>query len=55
MQRQNGMCACGCGRDIRYRFHVDHRKAIANGGRHARDNLQLMAPICNLRKGKKDG
>lgn len=53
MQRQGGLCACGCGRSIQYSFHVDHRVAIARGGRHARDNLQLLTPTCNLKKGKK--
>lgn len=33
------------------RFHVDHIVAIANGGWHCYDNVQLAHPTCNLRKG----
>lgn len=50
-ERQGWRCACGCGRVIRWEYHVDHRLALARGGRHERCNLQLLAPICNLRKG----
>lgn len=49
--RQGWKCACGCGRPIRYGFHVDHRVPLAKGGLHALANLQLLAPVCNLRKG----
>ena len=51
--RQGWRCACGCGRSIRYEYHVDHRVALARGGAHVRANLALLAPICNLRKGAK--
>lgn len=49
--RQGWKCGCGCGRDIRYEYEVDHIQALARGGEHTLKNLQLMAPICNRRKG----
>lgn len=52
-RRQNGECACGCGRSLVNGFHVDHRVPIAKLGRHEHDNLQLLTPRCNLRKGAK--
>lgn len=50
-ERQNYRCACGCGASIRFTFHVEHRIPLAKGGRHTLSNLQLMTPVCNLRKG----
>jgi 5-methylcytosine-specific restriction endonuclease McrA len=47
------MCACGCGRSILGGYHIDHIVPIAKGGTSERRNLQLLAPICNLRKGAK--
>jgi len=49
--RQGWRCACGCGRVIRWEYHVDHVRALARGGEHRVENLALMAPVCNLRKG----
>jgi 5-methylcytosine-specific restriction endonuclease McrA len=31
-------------------FHVDHKVAIANGGGHSEENLQVLHALCNLRK-----
>lgn len=53
LARQGWKCACGCGRSIRYDYHVDHIKPLAKGGEHAFHNWQLLAPICNLKKGAK--
>ncbi len=50
-EAQGWRCGCGCGRNIRWEYHVDHRVALARGGAHVRGNLQLLSPICNLRKG----
>jgi 5-methylcytosine-specific restriction endonuclease McrA len=50
-ERQGWRCACGCGRVIRWAYHLDHRVPLARGGRHRFNNLQLLAAICNLRKG----
>lgn len=52
-ERQGWKCACGCGRDVRWEYHVDHRVPLAHGGEHVRGNLQLMRPTCNLRKGSR--
>ena len=52
-EAQGWRCACGCGRVIRWGYEVDHRVAVANGGVHGVRNLQLLAPICNRRKGAK--
>ena len=49
--RQGWRCACGCGRVVRWEYHVDHVRALARGGAHRVENLALLAPICNLRKG----
>jgi 5-methylcytosine-specific restriction endonuclease McrA len=50
---QRGMCAiCRCKLDKSY--HVDHIQPIARGGAHAPDNVQLLCPPCNVRKGAKD-
>jgi 5-methylcytosine-specific restriction endonuclease McrA len=49
--RQGWRCACGCGRVIRYEYHVDHRVPLSRGGVHVRSNLRLLAPVCNLKLG----
>lgn len=50
-ERQGWRCACGCGRSLFAGYHVDHRIPLARGGVDGLENLQLLAPICNLRKG----
>lgn len=50
-ERQGWVCACGCGRSTRYEFHLDHRVPLSKGGRHAIENLRILAPICNLKLG----
>ena len=50
-ERQGWRCGCGCGRVIRWEYHVDHRVPLSRGGRHEIGNLRLLAPICNLRLG----
>ena len=52
-ERQGWLCGCGCGRGIRHEYHVDHVRALSRGGVHDRSNIQLLAPICNLRKGNR--
>lgn len=42
-----------CGEDITEFRHIDHIKALANGGRHTINNIQFLCPHCNLVKGKK--
>jgi 5-methylcytosine-specific restriction endonuclease McrA len=51
MRAQGGRCACGCGASIEVDYHIDHRVALARGGRHEAGNLQLLRPACNLSKG----
>jgi 5-methylcytosine-specific restriction endonuclease McrA len=52
-EAQGWRCACGCGRPIRDGYHLDHRRALARGGTHSVGNLQLLSPVCNLRKGSR--
>lgn len=53
MDRQQGSCHA-CGTDIRTEFHVDHIRALSQGGRHEKSNLQLLCVRCNCAKGAKD-
>ena len=50
-EAQGWRCACGCGRVVRWEYHVDHRRPLSRGGEHRKENLRLLAPICNLRLG----
>lgn len=52
LQKQGRRCACGCTR-LLFEFHIDHVIPLAKGGRHVLSNLQLLAPVCNLKKGSK--
>ena len=48
---QNGKCMY-CGVKLREGDgHVDHKKALANGGRETPKNMQLLCGPCNTRKG----
>lgn len=53
LERQRGLCACGCERNVRWHHHIDHRVPLARGGKHELANLQLLSPLCNLRKGSR--
>ena len=48
--KQNGKCAC-CGQTL-IKYHVDHIMPLCLGGKHIPENLQLLLPRCNLKKGK---
>lgn len=52
--RDGGVCM-NCGKEVpKNDFHVDHIKAIVNGGAEwDLNNLELSCPTCNLRKGRK--
>lgn len=51
-ERQNGKClACQC---ELVKYHLDHILALANGGTHTDDNVQLLCRRCNLKKSTKD-
>lgn len=49
LQLQRGKCAC-CGASLKAGFHLDHIMPLALGGEHKDSNMQLLAPLCNLRK-----
>ena len=50
MALQNGLCAC-CGADLSSGYHMDHKMPLALGGSNTDENMQLLTPLCNLRKG----
>ena len=48
---QGGRCVY-CGRKLQMALsHIDHITPVAQGGTNARDNMQLLCPGCNTRKG----
>ena len=48
---QGGRCVY-CGRKLQMALsHIDHITPVAQGGPNARDNMQLLCPGCNTRKG----
>lgn len=49
--KQRFKCACGCARSIRSKYHIDHYVPLALGGSNDILNIQLLHPICNLKKG----
>lgn len=53
LSQQGGKCACPCRQPL-MSYHVDHILAIAKGGLHADENIQLLTPRCNLLKSTKD-
>lgn len=50
--RQKNKCAC-CGKKLDGKYHLDHIIPLALGGTNTDDNVQLLLPKCNLRKGAK--
>lgn len=49
---QSGKCAIS-GKELNYKFHIDHIKPLSKGGLHTISNIQLLLPIENLKKGSK--
>jgi len=50
---QRKKCAiCKC--SVVDKYHVDHITALARGGKHEPNNIQLLCPTCNVRKSAKD-
>jgi 5-methylcytosine-specific restriction endonuclease McrA len=52
-KRQRGKCET-CKRRLHNKYHVDHMTPLVRGGGNGPDNLQLLCPLCNLRKHTKD-
>lgn len=50
---QRGRCAC-CRSKLGDNFHLDHIQPLAKGGKHEKQNVQLLCPPCNLRKSARD-
>jgi 5-methylcytosine-specific restriction endonuclease McrA len=50
---QHGYCAA-CRKSIVDGYHVDHVRALSKGGSNGPENLQLLCPTCNLKKGAKE-
>lgn len=50
MEAQDGCCA-GCRASLEDGYHVDHVMPIVLGGSNWPDNLQLLCPPCNRKKG----
>lgn len=49
LDKQQGRCAC-CGVLLNGVFHLDHKVPLSRGGQNSDDNVQLLLPVCNLRK-----
>lgn len=52
MRAQDSKCLC-CGADLSAGYHVDHIFPLFRGGKNTPDNVQLLCPTCNTRKGYK--
>ena len=50
--RQKNKCVC-CGVSLNSGYHLDHIMPIALGGLNNDSNVQLLTPVCNMRKGSK--
>jgi len=49
---QNELCNI-CLIDVSVKYHVDHIYPISKGGKNAAENIQILCPTCNLKKGNK--
>lgn len=52
MVLQQGKCAC-CSQKLSKDAHLDHIMPLALGGENADSNMQLLLPLCNMRKNAK--
>lgn len=51
-EKQENKCVY-CKTDISLKFHVDHIIPLSKGGKHEKDNIQILCPSCNVRKSNK--
>lgn len=49
---QNHLCNI-CSIDVSVKYHVDHIYPISKGGKNVAENIQILCPTCNLKKGNK--
>lgn len=49
---QKGLCVI-CRVGLNQKYHVDHITPIKLGGKHEKNNIQLLCPSCNVRKSAK--
>lgn len=52
MDVQQGICPC-CNLPLDGKYHLDHWMPLALGGSNTDDNIRLLHPRCNLKKGSK--
>lgn len=52
LSAQLGLCST-CGVDLAAGYHIDHIVPLSKGGTSWPDNLQMLCPTCNRRKGRK--
>ena len=43
-----------CKKKVMVDYHVDHVVALSKGGSNSVENLQILCPTCNIKKGNKD-
>jgi 5-methylcytosine-specific restriction endonuclease McrA len=51
LEEYQGLKCNHCSTCIREKYHIDHNIPLSRGGSNKRENLQLLCPPCNLRKG----
>lgn len=50
---QKERCAI-CRSKLNNKYHIDHINPLFLGGKHEPENIQILCPTCNLKKGAKD-
>lgn len=53
LKRQQNNCCAICFIDTTIKYHLDHIIPLSRGGTNWPENLQILCPTCNLRKGVK--